>query len=197
MKRHAPATERNRKPIATVLELELPANGTVLEIASGSGEHAVYFAERFPQLIWQPSDCEPEAIASISAYRDEVGLPNLAEPLEFFTVDPQWPIDACDAIFCANMIHISPWASAHGLFHHAGNLLARGAPLILYGPFFEDGTATAASNLAFDQSLKARNPDWGIRHINDVDALAEETGFQRAERYEMPANNLTLVYRRC
>ncbi|MGB3165848.1 MAG: DUF938 domain-containing protein [Alteraurantiacibacter sp.] len=196
MKRHAPATERNRDAIAGVLAEELPEIGLVFEVASGSGEHAVHFARSFPKLNWHPSDPDPEAVASIAAWRNDAGLPNLGKPFAFATTDADSPLDRADAIFCANMIHISAWASSIGLFHHAARLLGKGAPLVLYGPFIEDDVPTAPSNLDFDASLSLRNPAWGIRALNDVDALAREHGFARTARYAMPANNLILVFRR-
>lgn len=196
MKRYAPATQRNREPIAKVLETELPASGTVLEIASGSGEHALYFAERFAHVTWVPSDRESDALASIAAYREESELPNLAAPLELSADQPDWPIDHADAIFCANMIHISPWSATNGLLAGAGKVLSEGAPLILYGPFVEEGRETAPSNLDFDRSLKARDPEWGLRSLQVVAALAEKAGLLRSARYEMPANNLIVVFRR-
>lgn len=179
-----------------MLEVELPSTGTVVEIASGSGEHAVFFAGKFPQLTWQPSDGDPDATASIAAWRAEAALDNLAEPLEFFAGDACNHIARADAIFCANMVHISQWSATMGLFHDGSSLLSRGAPLVLYGPFVEPGVETAASNIAFDESLKRRNPAWGLRSLDDIDPLAESNGFTRARRYEMPANNLCLVYRR-
>ncbi|WP_271077441.1 DUF938 domain-containing protein [Aurantiacibacter sp. MUD61] len=196
MKRHAPATERNRDAIAAVLQAELPDAGTVLEIASGSGEHALHFARMFPKLGWVPSDPDPEAVASISAYRQDADLPNLAAPAHFATTDSDWPVESADAIFCANMAHISPWESTEALFRHAASLLEEGAPVILYGPFIEADVETAASNIAFDQSLRMRNPDWGLRRLGDIDATAKASGFCRVARHEMPANNLTIVYRR-
>ena len=196
MKRHAPATERNRDVIAEVLAKELPASGLVLEIASGTGEHAVHFARKFPGLQWQPSDPDPAAVASIAAWREESGSANLRPPLELSTLEDAWPLHHADAIFCANMIHISPWSSARGLFHQGARLLEQGAPLILYGPFLEAGIETAPSNLAFDESLRTRDASWGLRHTGDVDALSQGEGFIRASRHEMPANNLALVYRR-
>jgi len=195
MKKHAPATLRNRAGIADVLAGELPASGTVLEIASGSGEHAVYFAERFPDLNWQPSDCVSEQIASIAAWGEEAGLANLCAPIELACDRSDWPISEADAVFCANMIHISAWATAEGLFAGASSILGQGAPLMLYGPFIEDDVETAPSNLAFDESLKSRNPQWGIRSLASVDDLANTCGFERRARHEMPANNLMLVYR--
>lgn len=195
MKKHAPATLRNRQAIANMLAAELPATGLVLEIASGSGEHAVYFAQRFPDLDWQPSDCVAEQIASIAAWREEANLANLRAPIELASDRSDWLISKADAIFCANMIHISPWATAEGLFQGASGVLGQGAPLTLYGPFIEESIETAPSNLAFDESLKSRNPHWGIRLLGAVDALAKSHGFERSARHAMPANNLMLVYR--
>ncbi|MFN3989938.1 MAG: DUF938 domain-containing protein [Erythrobacter sp.] len=196
-KRHAPATARNREPIAEVLVRELPKAGRVLEVAAGTGEHAVFFAARFPALEWQPSDPDPEALASIAACRAEYQGGNLAAPLLLDAAAPEsWPVTSAAAIVCINMVHISPWEASMGLFAGAARILGSGAgPLILYGPYLEEGVETAASNLAFDQSLKARNPAWGLRHLDDVDGLAARHGFARTARYAMPANNLMLVYR--
>jgi hypothetical protein len=141
----------------------LPRQGLVLEIASGTGEHAVYFAKAFPQLEWQPSDAHPSALASIAAWRDEACVPNLAEPIVIDTSKPDWPIESADAILNINMVHISPWAAALGLLDGAHRLLARGAPLILYGPWLKDGIETAPSNCDFDLDLKRRDPEWGLR----------------------------------
>nr|WP_298896974.1 DUF938 domain-containing protein [uncultured Altererythrobacter sp.] len=196
MKKYAPATLRNRDAIAAVLAKELPASGTVLEVASGTGEHAVYFASRFPDLIWQPSDPSEEALASIEAWRDVEGSANLLPPLQLDASSDQWPIDQADVIVCINMVHISPWEASEGLFAGAARLLNGAAPLILYGPYIEPDVETAQSNLEFDASLKSRNPRWGLRSTMDVDRLAAQTGFKRANRYQMPANNLILVYRR-
>ena len=196
MKRHAPATLRNRDAIVEVLAKELPASGTVLEVASGSGEHAVHFAQCFPQLKWQPSDPDPEALASIAAYREEAELGNLLAPIALDAMEKDWPAIEPSAIVCINMTHISPWEASVGLFEGAARQLEAGAPLLLYGPYFEEGVEPAPSNLAFDQSLKARNSNWGIRQLAEVDTLAQDCGFARSARYEMPANNLTLVYRR-
>lgn len=196
MKHSAPAAARNREPIAEVLRHELPASGTVLEIASGTGEHARYFAELFPQLDWQPTDPDTAALASIAAWREEAGLPNLRAPLKLDAAASQWPLAEAAAVLCVNMIHISPWASAEGLFSGAARVLEAGSPLLLYGPYLEDGVETVPSNLAFDQWLKAKDPRFGIRRIEDVDALAARHGFTRTARREMPANNLMLTYRR-
>jgi hypothetical protein len=197
MKKHAPAALRNRAPIAEVLERELPKSGCVLEIASGSGEHAVFFAESFPQLEWQPSDPDEEALASIRAYREEQSLPNMRAPLRIDASDPaSWGVQNADAIVCINMIHISPWQATEGLFTGAAQLLGgRNSPLVTYGPYLEQGVETAPSNIAFDESLRSRNGQWGLRKIEDVDRLAQAHGFARSARYEMPANNLMLVYR--
>ena len=196
MKRRAPATARNSAPIAAVLHNELPASGTVLEIASGSGEHALFFADRFPDLTWQPSDPDPDALASIAAWRDERGLANLRPPLQLDASAPNWPVKRADALVCINMIHISAWEASVGLFRGGSSVLARGAPLILYGPYLEDDIETAPSNLAFDRSLKERNPAWGLRNVSQIDGVAAERGFERTGRHEMPANNLMLIYRR-
>lgn len=195
-RRHAPATLRNRDAIAAVLRDELPDAGLVLEVASGSGEHVVHFAVTFPALDWQPSDPDPAALASIAALRGEANLPNLRTPRLINAADADWPIDAADAILCINMVHISPWAATLGLLARGAQLLAPGAPLILYGPYVEDDVPTAPSNLAFDRSLKDRNPQWGLRTLNDVDRVAADVGLARTRRVAMPANNLMLVYRR-
>lgn len=196
LKRHAPATARNSDAIAEVLARELPKAGTVLEVASGTGEHAVFFAGRFPHLIWQPSDPDGDALASIGAWADEAGLANLLRPLHLDATVPSWPVPEADALLCINMVHISPWAATEGLFAGAAWVLGTGAPLMLYGPYREVDVPTAPSNEAFDQSLKARNPEWGLRHVESVDRLATSHGFTRSARHAMPANNLVLVYRR-
>lgn len=197
-KRSAPATERNREPIAGVLARELPPQGRVLEIASGTGEHAVFFAERFPALHWQPTDPSDEALASIAAYRTEYAGDNLAAPLLLDAAAPaSWPVEAADAILCINMVHISPWSATEGLFAGAAQILgSEGGPLILYGPYLEAGVETAPSNIEFDASLKARDPRWGLRDAAAVDAVAADHGFARTARYGLPANNIMLVYRR-
>ncbi|GAB5347931.1 DUF938 domain-containing protein [Alteriqipengyuania sp. 357] len=196
-KRESPAAQRNRAPIADVLASVLPDHGRVLEIASGTGEHVVHFAARFPDLTWQPSDPDPGARASIAAYVKESGSENIETPLALDASASEWPIDAADALVCINMIHISPWAATEGLFAGAARLLPpQGGPLVLYGPYLESDVETAESNLGFDQSLKARDPRWGLRDRAAVDALAEKNGFTRTLRVPMPANNLVLVYRK-
>lgn len=194
MRRHAPATTRNREPIAAVLAEVLPAEGVVLEIASGTGEHAAAFAERFPALRWQPSDPDADSRASIA---DWCGTwPNVLPPLALDAAAADWPIGRADTILCINMVHISQWSATVGLFTQSSKLLPQGAPLILYGPYFRKDHPTAPTNLAFHESLKARNSEWGVRWLEDVNELAEANGFMQPEIHEMPANNLTLIYRR-
>jgi SAM-dependent methyltransferase len=191
----APAVARNRDPILAVLRRILPAHGTVLEIASGTGEHAVHFAAGLPNLTWQPSDCDADALRSIRAHRALAQLPNLLEPLELDACAPVWPISHADAVVSINMIHIAPWAAAEGLMAGAGRLLAPGGVLYLYGPFKEDGRHTAPSNAAFDASLRAQDPEWGVRDMGEVAYLARQHRLELVERVAMPANNLSLVFR--
>ncbi len=196
MKREAPAAARNREPIADVLAEELPVSGRVLELASGTGEHVIHFAARFPDLQWQPSDPEAEARASIAAWSTEAGLTNIAQPLELDAAAPVWQVDHADAILCINMVHISPLAATLGLVRAAGRILPKGAPLILYGPYVEDGVETVESNIAFDGWLKQRNPEWGLRSAEWLDQIAGAQGLVRTRRVAMPANNIMLVYRK-
>lgn len=194
-KRHAPATLRNREAIAAVLAAELPSSGLVLEVASGSGEHAVYFADQFPALDWQPSDPDPAALASIAAWAGDAGAQNVRAPLMLDAAADDWPVASSDAILCINMVHISPWTATLGLMVGARRLLGTGQPLILYGPFIEDGVATAPSNMEFNASLRARDPAWGLRNVREVSAAAAKQGLKLVRRVAMPANNLMLVYR--
>ena len=195
--RESPAAQRNRAPIADVLEDELPHAGRVLEIASGTGEHVVHFAARFPNFDWPPTDPQKDSLASIAAYRDAAGLDNIMPPVALDASADKWPLDAADTIVCINMVHISPWEATQGLFAGAARLLPpHDGPLVLYGPYLEEDVETAPSNLAFDESLKARDPRWGLRRLADVDALAARNGLRRTRRVAMPANNLVLVYRR-
>ena len=195
-KRHAPATLRNRDAIAAVLAGWLPKAGTVLEVASGSGEHVVHFAAAFPHLRWQPSDPDPAALASIAAWNAEASLANVAPPLRIDAAAADWPLDRADAMLCINMVHISPWTATLGLFAGAAHLLPVGAPLILYGPYVEADVPTADSNRAFDADLRARDPAWGLRDTGAVKAAAAAAGLAFAERRAMPANNLMLLFRR-
>ena len=196
MKRHAPAAERNREPIAAVLREVLPEQGLLLEIAAGTGEHAAYLAPLFPGLAWQPSDPDPEAMSSIEAWQADSGADNLLPPVFLDAASETWPIDAADAVLCINMVHISPWSATQGLMRGAGRLLPPGGPLILYGPYRRAGVPTAPSNEAFDASLKSRNPVWGLRELEAVQAEAAGQGLGFERLYEMPANNLSLVFRR-
>ena len=195
MKRFAPATARNGEPIGAVLAQHLPARGSVLEIAAGSGEHAVYFAGAFPALTWQPTDPDPDALASITAWCDEADLPNLRAPLQLDVTAAAWPVASADAIVCINMIHIAPWSAALGLFAGAARTLPAGGLLYLYGPYRVGGVFTAPSNADFDRSLRARDPSWGVRELADVTAAAA-AGFTLRATVAMPANNHSLVFRR-
>ncbi len=196
MKRHAPATERNRAPLLSVLSDVLPPTGTVLEVASGTGQHAVFFARALPHLTWQPSDLDPDNLASIAAWREEAALPNLLPPVSLDAASAQWPVASASAVVNINMIHIAPWAAALGLFAGASRLLAPGAPLILYGPFFRAQVQTAPSNLSFDADLRGRNPAWGVRQLEDVAAAARAQGLHLESVVELPSNNCTALFRR-
>lgn len=195
-RRSAPAALRNREPIAEVLAEWLPNRGLVLEIASGTGEHAAFFATRFPHLQWQPSDAHPDALGSIAAWHEQCGAPNLRPPLRIDAGAVDWPIERADAVLSINMVHISPWRSALGLLDGSARLLPPGGPLILYGPWLASGIDTAPSNLAFDADLQARNPEWGLRHVSDFAAAAGERDLELMETRSMPANNLMLLLRR-
>lgn len=196
MKREAPAAARNRQPILEVLRNRLPTRGLVLEVASGTGEHALHFAAALPGLVFQPSDPDPDARSSIDAWVADSGLANLRPALALDASRPDWPITAADAVLCCNMIHISPWASAIGLVAGAGRILAPGGLLYLYGPYRRAGRHTAASNEAFDADLRRRNPAWGVRDLEAVAAVAADSGFGGPEIVEMPANNLSVMFRR-
>jgi hypothetical protein len=191
----SPAALRNRDPIAHVLRTVLPARGLVVEVASGTGEHAEYFAAAFPALDWQPSDGDAEALAWISARKTAAGLDNLLAPLLLDAAWATWPVAHADTILCCNMVHISAWESTIGLMRGAGRLLSSDAPLILYGPYRRAEVPTAPSNEAFDASLRARDPAWGLRDLDDVRREAEGNGLAFERLVEMPANNLILVFR--
>jgi len=193
--RSAPATLRNRDPILQVLREVMPASGLVLEVAAGTGEHAVFFARAFPGLSWRPTDADPDALASIAAWRAVEGTPNLLDPLTLSAAEPgDWPVDRADAIVCINMIHISPWAATEGLLAGAGRILPEGGVLYLYGPYREAGVDAAPSNEAFDADLRRRHPLWGLRHVEEVMAEARKHDLTLRRRVEMPANNLSLVF---
>lgn len=195
-RRSSPSAARNREPILDVLRRVLPAKGLVLEIASGTGEHAAHFAGALPGLEWQPTDPDEVSRHSIAAWRAEVDLPNLRAPLALDATAANWPIGRADAIVCINMLHISPWAATVGLVAGAGRLLPAGAPLIVYGPFRRAGVPIAPSNAAFDQSLKARDSAWGLREVDLVAAEARTQALSLHEIVPMPANNLTLIFHR-
>lgn len=195
VRRQAPAAARNVEPIGDVLAEWLPPSGLVLEIASGTGEHALAFARRFPQLEWQPSDPDPDALASIAAWRSE-GPANLLPPVHLDVCADEWPVDRADAMLCINMVHISPWRASLGLLDGAARILPVGAPLILYGPWLEEEVDPAPSNLAFDQSLKARNPEWGLRLKQVFAKEAALCGFLLVGRKTMPSSNIMLRFQK-
>ncbi len=191
-RRHAPATLRNREPILATLRRHLPAAGLVLEIASGTGEHAAFLAAALPDLAFQPTERDPEALPGIDAWG--VGLANLRPAILLDATDPDWPTAA--AVLCVNMIHIAPWAATPGLMRGAAASLPPGGPLILYGPFRRGGAHTAPGNIAFDADLRARDPAWGVRDLEAVAAAAAAAGFAPPIVEPMPANNLILVFHR-
>lgn len=196
-RRFAPATERNRGPILEVLRGRLPAEGLVLEIASGTGEHVVHFAAALPQLAFQPSDPDPDNRASIVAWIGHSGVANVRAPIDLDAAAPRWTIDPRPAaILCINMVHISPWTATLGLMRNAGVALPSGGTLYLYGAFKRGGVHTAPSNVAFDEGLRARNPEWGVRDLEAVIEVAATAGLVLADTIEMPANNLSIVLRR-
>jgi SAM-dependent methyltransferase len=194
---HSPASIRNREPILAVLAEVLPPAARVLEIASGAGQHAVWAAERFPQAVWLPTDRDAASLASIAAWREAAGLPNL-EPARRLDVrdEASWPNPPFDAVVSINMVHISPWSATEALVAGAARVLRPGGVLYLYGPYIEADVVTAPSNLLFDEDLKRRNPAWGLRRREDVEALAESRGLHLFRRVAMPANNLSLAFRR-
>ncbi len=193
----APAVERNRAPILQVLRDALPETGLVLEVASGTGGHAAWFSAALPALAWQPTDHDAAALASIAAWREEAGLGNLLPPLMLDAARPEsWPVARADAVVAINMVHIAPWNATEGLFAGASRVLPAGAVVVLYGPFKEPGVELAAGNAAFDIDLKARDPRWGLRDLGVVVALAGEHGFDLASRIGMPANNISVVFRK-
>lgn len=192
----APAAGRNREPILAVLRAILPQPGLVLEIASGTGEHAMWYSTALPDTIWQPTDRDPDALASIAAWRDTAGPANLLPPLCLDAAADTWPVARADAVLSINMIHIAPWRAAQGLIAGAARVLTPRGLLFLYGPFRENNAHTSPGNAAFDADLRARDPSWGIRDLEEVAALAARHGFAAPERIPMPANNLSLVFRR-
>lgn len=197
-KREAPATERNREPILEVLARWLSEPARVLEVASGTGQHAVFFAARLPHVTWQPTEPDPTGLASIEAWRLEADLPNLEPPIALDAAAVDWPLPGSrfDAIFNANLIHIAPWRVASGLLEGAGRILPSGGSLFLYGPFKVAGSHTSASNAGFDASLRERDPSWGVRDLEEVLEVAARNGLVWQETNDLPANNKLIVFRR-
>ena len=195
-RRYAPSVARNKDAIAGVLARYLPSSGLVLEIASGSGEHAVHFASTFPALVFQPTDPSEEARASIAAWRQEAALPNMRAPLALDVTAASWPINHADAVTCINMIHIAPWEATLGLMAGAARIIPPGGLLFLYGPYKRAGQHTAPSNADFDASLRERDARWGVRDLETVAAEATAMGFAAPMIEAMPANNLSLIFRR-
>jgi hypothetical protein len=197
---HSAAADRNKQAILEVLQRVLPAQGSALEIASGTGQHAAYFAMHMPGWIWQPSDIEAANLESVNLRVGAAGLANLLRAITLNVLNTDWQLparlQAVDAIFCANMLHIAPWACCGGLMQGAARHLAPQGRLVTYGPYIESNIATAASNLAFDSDLRARNPDWGLRQLDAVAQTARQAGLELIERISMPANNLMLVFAR-
>lgn len=193
-RRHSPAAERNGPPILAELQRLLPPDGVMLEIASGTGQHAAFFSAGLPGWQWQPSDHDASSLPSIAAWCD--GLDRVQAPTTLDVLHTEWPVPQVDAIYCANMIHIAPWACTVGLMQGAARHLAPQGLLLTYGPYLEDDVSAAPSNAAFDADLRARNADWGIRRLADVAAQAAAAGFTLRERIAMPANNLLLAWSR-
>lgn len=195
-RRYAPAAERNRAPILEVLRRRVPERARVLEVASGTGQHAAFFAAALPRTRWLPSEADPAALASISGWAELEGASNVDEPVLLDAAAERWPVDILDVVYCANLIHIAPWSCCTGLLRGAGRHLAPGGLLVLYGPFKVDGRHTSASNVAFDRSLRAQDSRWGVRDLRDVEAHASGQGLRFIEKVDMPANNLVVVFQR-
>lgn len=196
LRQSAPAAERNKGPILSVLRTWLPESGLVLEIASGTGQHVIHFAGNLSRLEWQPSDPDPRSRQSIAAWIAETGLTNVYPPVALDATAPAWPLRRADALICLNMIHIAPWQATLGLMRGARAVLPEGGILYLYGPFRRGREHTAPSNDAFDRQLRERDPEWGVRDLDDVTESATAHGFALVRTVEMPANNLSVIYRR-
>jgi SAM-dependent methyltransferase len=199
---HSPAAERNKQPILEVLRTVLPDHGTALEIASGTGQHAAWFAAALPGWTWQPTDADPDALLAIAEWTSQSGAANVRPPLLLDVMAAQWPSQGApftepfDAVYCANMLHIAPWATCAALMRGCARHLAPHGVLITYGPYLQDDVPTAPGNLSFDESLRQRNPAWGIRRLEDVAQEAQRAGLALRQRHQMPANNLLLVFGR-
>lgn len=197
---HSLAAERNRQPILQVLRQVLPARGMALEIASGTGQHAAFFAAGLPGWVWQPTDATADAFGSIACWCGQAGVANVRDPLLLDVLLPRWPSGGAEftqtfyAIYCANMLHIAPWSTCAALMRGAARYLAPEGLLITYGPYLEQGVTTSPGNLQFDRSLRQRNPEWGVRALDDVAHQATLAGLRLASRFEMPANNLLLIF---
>jgi SAM-dependent methyltransferase len=192
----APAAERNKAPILEVLSRILPREGLVLEIASGTGQHICHFARVLPALSFQPSDPDPDMRRSIARWTAHESLDNVRAPVALDVLAQSWPVVSADAVISINMIHVAPWTATRALFAGASRVLRAGAPLYLYGPFHLDGVATSESNARFDESLRTHDPSWGVRDLRDVAAVAADTGFRQDDVIAMPANNLSVIFRR-
>lgn len=206
----SPPAERNKQPILERLRELLPERGTALEVASGTGQHAVWFAAALPQWVWQPTEANASALPGIAAHVAAAGVSNVRPALQLDVMAPQWPAalqpdglastppfsTPFDAVYCANMLHISPWATCAALMQGSARHLAPQGMLVLYGPYLEDDVTTSPGNLAFDESLRAKNPAWGLRRLADVTLQAQRAGLSLRQRHAMPANNLLLVFAR-
>jgi len=190
------AAERNRQPILEVLTQELPEEGRILELASGAGQHALYFALHLPTLYWQPSDCDSDALASISAWREQAALDNLEAPIQLDVLSEAWPVSRVDGVVAINLLHIAPLAAVDGVFRGAATVLEDGAPVILYGPFRIPGQELARSNEAFERYLVSLSDEYKIRSLEDMRVTAKGYGFMNTKVYEMPANNHCIVFKR-
>ena len=193
---HSPAADRNKQAIVEVLVQLLPERGNALEIASGTGQHVAWFAAGLPGWAWQPSDAQSDGFESINAWVRQQAVGNVRSPVLLDVMAANWlPADhRFDLIYCANMLHIAPWATCAALMRGSAQHLSPGGQLITYGPYLEDAVPTSPGNLAFDQSLRARNPEWGIRRREDVESQAASAGLKLRARHAMPANNLLLVW---
>jgi cyclopropane fatty-acyl-phospholipid synthase-like methyltransferase len=192
----SPSAERNKAPIAEVLQRVLPTRGSMLEISSGTGQHVVHFARAMPNCVWQPTERDPDCLRSIAAWLAAEALQNVNAPLYLDVHDEVWPAGQVDAVVCINMIHIAPSSATQALFRGATTIVNTGGVLVLYGPFRREGQHTSPSNETFDRLLQAQNPEWGVRNLDDVARLAAKEGFELRERCEMPANNLAVIFRK-
>ena len=193
---YAPATARNRDVILEQLLPRIETPAVLLEIASGTGEHACHFSAAMPDLTWHPTDLDADHLSSIKSHIEAEALSNIQPPEKLNVIEEVWPVENCKYVFNANMIHISPWICTLGLMRGAGRVISPGGRLIMYGPYFQQDRETAPSNLSFDQSLRSRDPEWGIRQLEDVVSVAEQNQFQLEEVIEMPANNLLVIYQK-